>query len=371
MSEGAILAVTVPRWGMTMEEGTLTAWHVEEGAPVAAGDALADLESTKIANVIEAAGPGLLRRRVAAEGSTLPVGVLLAVIAAEEVADDAIDAFVAAFATRPRPQTAAGTGLATVECDGRRVAYAVHGEGGEPLLLVHGFGGDMNAWMFNQEPLAAGGAVFSLDLPGHGASSKEVGEGGLDLLAAAVAAVMEAAGSHRVHLVGHSLGGAAALLAARERPDAVASLTLIAPVGFGEEIDGSYIAGFVAARRRREMAPLARRLFADRTRVTRRTVETMLRARRIDGVEPALAAIAAACFDGDRQRLDLASCAETLTMPMQVVWGAEDAILPCRHAQRLAGAAVHIVEGAGHMVAMERAGEVNALIASFAARDPA
>ena len=80
MTGGRILAVTVPKWGMAMEEGTVTAWHVEEGAPVAEGDEVLDVESTKIANAIEARAGGVLRRRVAAVGATLPVGGLLAVI---------------------------------------------------------------------------------------------------------------------------------------------------------------------------------------------------------------------------------------------------------------------------------------------------
>ena len=45
------------------------------------------------------------------------------------------------------------------------------------MLLVHGFGGDRNSWLFIQEPLAAEHRVYALDLPGHGTSAKDVGDG--------------------------------------------------------------------------------------------------------------------------------------------------------------------------------------------------
>lgn len=52
--------------------------------------------------------------------------------------------------------------------------------------------------------------------------------------------------------------------------------------------------------------------------------------------------------------------------PVQVIWGAEDRIIPARHAEGLPpSVAVHIVPGAGHMPHMERAAEVNRLLAAF------
>ena len=52
------------------------------------------------------------------------------------------------------------------------------GEGeGTPIVLIHGFGGDLNNWQFNQEALAAGRPTYAIDLPGHGGSSKELGAG--------------------------------------------------------------------------------------------------------------------------------------------------------------------------------------------------
>ena len=74
---GSILAVTMPKWGLAMSEGTVVAWHTQEGAVIAAGDELMDIETTKITNVFESPVAGLLRRRVVAAGATVPVGALL------------------------------------------------------------------------------------------------------------------------------------------------------------------------------------------------------------------------------------------------------------------------------------------------------
>ncbi len=94
---GRIIAVTVPKWGIEMQEGTLVAWHVEEGATVAKGSDIVDLETEKIVNTLESPGSGALRRKLAAEGDTLDVGALLGVLADPEVSDADIDAFIAGF----------------------------------------------------------------------------------------------------------------------------------------------------------------------------------------------------------------------------------------------------------------------------------
>jgi pyruvate dehydrogenase E2 component (dihydrolipoamide acetyltransferase) len=85
----------MPKWGLTMEEGTLVKWLVEVGATVEPGEELAEVETDKIVNVLENTHSGVLRRTVAEEGDVLPVGALLGVIAEEGVSDEDIDAFIA------------------------------------------------------------------------------------------------------------------------------------------------------------------------------------------------------------------------------------------------------------------------------------
>ncbi len=66
-----------------------------EGQAVAPGQVVLEIEIEKSTNEVEAREGGVLRRQVAGEGETLPIGALLGVIAASEVPDAAIDAFVA------------------------------------------------------------------------------------------------------------------------------------------------------------------------------------------------------------------------------------------------------------------------------------
>jgi pyruvate dehydrogenase E2 component (dihydrolipoamide acetyltransferase) len=82
---------------MAMEEGTLVNWLVNEGDVVAEGDQIAEIESSKIVNVLETQVAGTVRRKLLEVDETLPVGGLVAIIADPAVSDTDIDAFVASF----------------------------------------------------------------------------------------------------------------------------------------------------------------------------------------------------------------------------------------------------------------------------------
>lgn len=92
-----ITALTVPKWGLSMEEGTLVNWLVNEGDVVNPGDAVAEIESSKIVNTLETHVAGIIYRRVASQDDTLPVGGLIAVIGEAGVSDDEIDAYISNF----------------------------------------------------------------------------------------------------------------------------------------------------------------------------------------------------------------------------------------------------------------------------------
>jgi pyruvate dehydrogenase E2 component (dihydrolipoamide acetyltransferase) len=380
MTDDRIVPVTMPKWGLSMQLGKITAWVAGEGDEVAVGDDLADIETDKIVGTLEAASAGTVRRIVAQVGEDVPVSGTIALLAPAEVPDADLDAAVAqarAVIDAGVPEDAEGGPLVqTAEVGGRKVSYAGIGEDGDVVLLIHGYGGDRNSWLFLQEPLAARYRVYALDLPGHGTSAKDVGDGSVGVLADAVVGVLDAIGAEQAHLAGHSMGGAVALAVAARDPARIRSLTQIAPSGFGREINVGYLRGFADAQTRRELKPVVSQLFADESLVTRQVVDDLLAYKRLDGVDQALHALLGMLLEGDAQQAGPSNPADSAAavaalggaVPVTVVWGSADRIIPPAQAQAVAGADRRIVEGAGHMPHMERPAQVQAAIEETIAR---
>jgi pyruvate dehydrogenase E2 component (dihydrolipoamide acetyltransferase) len=358
-----ITPILMPKWGLSMREGKLAAWLVEEGARISPGDEIMDVETDKIANVVEAADGGLLRRRVGEAGETYPVRALLGVLAPESVSDAEVEAYVAAFETpKAEDEEDAGPAHEFADLAVGRVRYTSRAGAGVPVILIHGFGGDLDNWLFNIDALSAKAPVHALDLPGHGQSVKTVDAPGLGTLVDAVTQLMDHLDVPRAHLVGHSMGGLVSGRVAIDHPGRVASLTLIAPAGLGDGINGGYIDGFVGASGRKDLKSVLVDLFADQNLVSRAMVDDLLKYKRLDGVQSFLEALKEALFAGGRQAEGIAAGLAGFSGPVQVIWGAKDAVIPPSHAHAIAGARVTVVEDAGHMVQMENASRVNDLI---------
>jgi pyruvate dehydrogenase E2 component (dihydrolipoamide acetyltransferase) len=374
MTDERIVAVTMPKWGLSMQLGKITGWIVAEGDDVSPGDELADIETDKIAGTLEAAGAGTVRRIIARVGEDVPVSGTIALIAPADVSEDDLDAAAAearAVIDAGVPDDAAGgPAVETADIGGRKISYVGTGQDGDVVLLVHGYGGDRNSWLFLQEPLAARHRVYALDLPGHGTSSKDVGDGSVETLADAILGVLDAIGAEHAHLVGHSLGGAVALAATARDPGRVSSLTLIAPSGFGTEVNVGYLRGFADAQTRRELKPVVGDIFADESLVTRQLIDDLLAYKRLDGVDAALHTLLGTLLEGDTQRAGSAAAVAAIggAVPVTVVWGSADQVIPSGQAESVIGAARHVLEGAGHMPHMERPAEVQAAIEEAIAR---
>jgi pyruvate dehydrogenase E2 component (dihydrolipoamide acetyltransferase) len=368
MSE-KIKPLVMPKWGLSMKQGTLAAWHVDEGQVITVGQEILDVETDKISNAVEAADGGVLRRRIGQVGQVYPVKALIGVLAPPDVSDAEIDAYVGAFEVPAATEDEEDQGpiYLFAETASGRLRYAERPGAGDPIIFIHGFGGDLDNWLFNIDAVTGAGPVYALDLPGHGGSTKVIAKPGLEALTDAVEQFMVGLGLKNALVVGHSIGGAVAASLALRGKGLVKSLTLVSPAGLGREINSGYIDGFVAAESRRDLKPVLKDLFANEDLVSRQMIDDLLKFKRLDGVPVALKGLASSMFKEGKQTTVLAGDLAKTSIPVQLIWGAKDAIIPASHAKALPAARVEIVEQAGHMAQMEAAGRVNELIRGQAA----
>jgi len=257
------------------------------------------------------------------------------------------------------------------EVGGLRVRYADRGFGDSVVLLLHGFGGDLDNWMFNLDSLAEKHRVLALDLPGHGQSVKTNVDPSLSGMATFVRKFLDVLSVSSVHVVGHSMGGAIAMQLASDSPETVKSLGLICSAGLGPDINSDYLRGFVEAQSQQELKLVLQQLFADESLVNLQLVNDLLNYKRIDGVEATLNALSETLISAGEQTF-LTDNIVASGIPVLVIWGKQDRIIPVSHAQNFSAAGgycveVEIFDSAGHMVQMEKAYDVNRSLLNFLA----
>lgn len=266
---------------------------------------------------------------------------------------------------------------------GHQRAYRLAGSG-PVLLLLHGLGCDSSTWLPLMPRLAERFTVIAPDLLGHGASAKPRGDYSVGGYANGMRDLLTLLGVDKVTVVGHSFGGGIAMQYAYQFPERTERLALIAPGGLGPEVSvfiraltlpgtsavlslaglppfRPFVAGGLTALSRSrlphtrdlaEVADIYRRMLCDpRGRFAVRHVTS-------------------AVVDWRGQVVTMTDRAYlTRLMPMCVVWGDADDVIPVSHAYAAAALApaaqVHVVRRAGHFPHKEKPGEVAQILTDF------
>jgi pimeloyl-ACP methyl ester carboxylesterase len=229
-----------------------------------------------------------------------------------------------------------------------------------PVILLHGFDGRAAVWAGLQARLATPQRrVLAFDLPGHGASRDYPGFGPPKIAARAIIAEIDARGFEAVHLVGHSMGGAIACLIALFAPQRVASLTLLAPGGFGLEIGSRLIEAVMRADGADAVRTALGAMGAPGWLPDREAAVAIAAARTPDdraAVEQIFGMLFKAAADGEngvQGILPLESIAGS-GVPISLVWGTEDPVTPFAQGESAPpGFALTALPGRGHMLMME------------------
>ncbi len=252
----------------------------------------------------------------------------------------------------------------TIKVDGRDVHYYTAGQG-EPVVVIHGGGGDARTWSHNIMELAARYTVYAPDLPGYGGSQPLDGRYYIPELSDFVDKFAGALGLKKFNLMGHSLGGGVALNYALKFPQKISKLVLVSSLCLGQEI-----AFWV---RLLSIPALLKSLGAVVTgafRLIRWAIKVLLLpVEFIVPLSPAAMIVGGNISTLKEQTLVLVNRLSDLVMPTLVVWGDRDPVVPVRHAYAAArvipDCQVKVFQKRGHNVHRDEVKQFSSVITGF------
>jgi pimeloyl-ACP methyl ester carboxylesterase len=221
---------------------------------------------------------------------------------------------------------------------------------GTPVVLLHGLSGSSRWWKRNREALASRHTVAAVDLVGFGKNRHFLGFPAVlprfEEVASLLARWLETF-SEPVHLVGHSMGGQIAIRLAAERPDLVRSLLLVNAAGMPFRIDP-----------RPHVRAVPKPPYGG-PGIARVLLPDFFRA------GPASVAIAGARV----LRGDMREMMRALQMPVLLVWGANDPLVPVTYGQamqqEIAGSRLVVIPRAAHVAMWDAPEEFNRVALEF------
>jgi pimeloyl-ACP methyl ester carboxylesterase len=265
----------------------------------------------------------------------------------------------------PKLQHAAGHEIQYVTLHGHRRAFVKVGRG-PAVLLLHGLGCDHTTWEPVIDTLARRYTVIAPDLLGHGLSDKPRADYSVGGYANGMRDLLTVLGIDRVTVVGHSFGGGIAMQFAYQFPERTERLVVVASGGLGPDVTPAIRAistpGFNHLMGVLTLPGLRHLGKAGLIALSRTGIKA---ARDLDEVaeiydsfrDPAYRAairhVVSAVVDWRGQIVTMADRAYlTDAMPMAVIWGRDDRVIPVRHANNAAALApnarVEVLPHAGH-----------------------
>jgi len=272
-----------------------------------------------------------------------------------------------------------------VSCAESGARLAPDGSPRPVVLLVHGIASSGHQWEAVMAELGEHCHVLAPDLLGHGQSAKPRGDYSLGAHASGLRDLLDALGHARVTVVGHSLGGGIALQFAYQFPERVERMALVASGGLGREVSlllraatlpgadlvlplltGSWV--------RTGADRLAGLLQRARVPLPQLVQESLvgLAAMGDPGARAAFVHTARSVIDPSGQRVDARDRLHlTAHLPLLVVWGRRDAVIPVAHAEALARALptarVEVFERSGHFPHLSEPSRLAALLTEWIA----
>jgi pimeloyl-ACP methyl ester carboxylesterase len=275
----------------------------------------------------------------------------------------------------------------TAVLHGHRVSYRRAGEG-SAVVLLHGIGSTSMTWSSVAPALAEVHDVIAPDFLGHGASAKPRGDYSLGAFASGIRDLLALLGVECATIVGHSLGGGVAMQLAYQHPELCERLVLVSSGGLGHSVSpllraatlpGSEwvlpvvagAAGGVGAKVGGVLARVGLRAGNDVAEVGRGIAELGDRESR----QAFLDTLRAVVGPGGQRVSALDRLYLAADIPLLIVWGDRDPIIPVDHGRRaheaVAGSEMLEIEGAGHFPQLDDpAGFVAAVNRFIATREP-
>ncbi|MEO6997247.1 MAG: alpha/beta fold hydrolase [Terracoccus sp.] len=272
----------------------------------------------------------------------------------------------------------------TMSLHGNSLSYIDSGAG-EPVLFVHGLLGSHRNWRYLIDRIDDTHRVIVPDLFGHGSSAKPQGDYSLGAHAGMLRDLLDALGIDRVTLVGHSLGGGISLQFCYLFPERVERLVLVGSGGLGREVipalraatlpGAEWVLPVIASPRVRGGVETIGRGLA---RVGWRASQDMQAAWEgftalsdADSRRAFLATTRAVIDFGGQSVAAKDYLPDLADLPVLVVWGTHDMVIPASHAERakeaIPGCRVELFDGAGHYPHLEDPERFAALLRDFIA----